>query len=280
MVIIMKDKTMFERLMALHFEKDIGIYYCGKRINTLGHTYGPEIKNHYIFVLVNKGKAVMLPHKKIRFGEHDLLIMFPDEKIHYRALEAWSISWLGLYGEAVSDFMDLLGATPQKPIIKISLYNELKAVMDNIYDASKDTSLSSKLSIIGLTYEFFAILLKNARLDRKTDLISASLKIIDYNFCSNVSIEKIAESLHVDSAYFSRKFTEKMQLSPKEYILNKRIERAKELLCTTDANIFEISNSVGYEDQFYFCRIFKKYTSLSPSEYRKFIKEKMPAYIE
>lgn len=58
-------------------------------------------------------------------------------------------------------------------------------------------------------------------------------------------------------------------MSPKKYILHKRIERAKELLCVTDAGIFEISNSVGYEDQFYFCRIFKKMTNLSPSEYRK-----------
>jgi D-methionine transport system ATP-binding protein len=47
------------------------------------------------------------------------------------------------------------------------------------------------------------------------------------------------------------------------------IERAKELLCSTDAGVFEIANSIGYEDQFYFYKIFKKYTSLSPSEYRK-----------
>ena len=152
MVITMNDKTMFERLMALHSKKDIGIYYCGKRINTLNHKYGPEVRNHYLFVLVNKGKAIMLPHKKIKFGEHDLLIMFPDETIHYEALEEWSINWLGLYGEAVSDFIDLLGITPRNPIVQISLYNEFKSVMDNIYDMSKNTSLSSKFSIIGLIY--------------------------------------------------------------------------------------------------------------------------------
>jgi len=270
----MNDKTMFEQLTELHTKSDIGMYYCGKRINTLNHVYGPEIRSHYLFVLVNKGKAVMLPDEKISFGEHDLLVMHPDEKIHYKALEEWSINWLGLYGEVVAEFMDLLNISPQKPIMHISLYNELKAVMDNIYDSSQDTSLSSKFSIIGLIYEFFSILLKNSTPDRKTDLISASLKIIDYNFCSNITIEKIAEYLHVDPAYFSRKFTEIMQLSPKKYILNKRIERAKELLLSTSASIFEISNSVGYEDQFYFYRIFKKYTNLSPSEYRKYAKQK------
>ena len=260
---------MYERLTDLHFKDDLGMYYCGKRINTPEHTYGPEVRNHYLFVLVDKGKAVMPSHGKITFDEHDLLIMFPDEKIHYEALEEWSISWLGLYGDAVLNYINLLGITAHNPIIKISLYNELKAVMDKIYDASKDSSLSSNFSVMGLIYEFFSILFKNSNLDQKNDLVNTSLKIIEYNFCSDISVEKIAESLHIDSAYFSRKFAKKMQISPKAYILNKRIERAKELLSFTDASVFEVSNSVGYEDQFYFCRIFKKYTKLSPSEYRK-----------
>ena len=265
----MNDLTIFENLTDLHIKDDIGMYYCGKRIKTPNHVYGPEIRSHYLFVLVNSGKAVMLPHKKIHFGEHDLLIMQPNEKIHYKALTDWSISWLGLYGKSVSEYMDLLKVTPQNPIIHISLYAELKAVMDKIYDASKDASLSSNLSIMGLIYEFFSILLKNAQLDKKNDLVKTALKLMDYNFCSDISVQKIASSLFVDPAYFSRKFTEKMNMSPKKYIIDKRIERAKELLSFTDASVYEISNSVGYDDQFYFCKIFRKYTNLTPSEYRK-----------
>lgn len=265
----MNDKTLFEQLTELHTTSNIGMYYCGERINTPNHIYGPEIRSHYLFVLVNKGTAVMLPNQKISFGEHDLLVMHPGEKIHYKALTDWSIYWLGLYGNAVSEYMDLLDITPQNPIMHIPLYNELNAVMKNICDLSKNTTISSKLSIIGLIYEFFSILIKCSSHNDKTELVNAALKIIDYNYCTNISIEKIAEYLSVDPAYFSRKFADKMHLSPKQYIISKRIERAKELLCSTDANIFEISNSVGYDDQFYFCRIFKKYTNLSPSEYRQ-----------
>jgi len=265
----MKDVTMLERLTELHFKNEIGMYYCGKRIETPKHTYGPEIRNHYLFVLVNKGTAIMCDDKKIQFSEHDLFVMLPNEKIHYKALEPWSISWLGLYGETVKEYLDLLGVTPQKPILHISLYNELKTVMDNIYDISKTLSLSSKLHVAGLIYEFFSVLMQNSTLNQKTDLINSALKLIDYNYCTNISVEQIAKRLSVDPAYFSRKFTEKVGMSPKKYILHKRMERAKELLSVTDAGIFEISNSIGYEDQFYFCRIFKKMTKLSPSEYRK-----------
>lgn len=264
----MNDQTMLELFTELHMQDDIGMYYCGKRINTHNHEYGPQIKSHYLFVLVNKGTAVMLPENRVRFGECDMLVMLPGERIHYKALENWSISWLGLYGSTVAKYVELFGITPQNPTMRISLYNELKAVMDKIYDLSNDQSLSSKLSIVGLIYEFFAILLKCSGESPKSEFVNASLKIIEYNYCTNISVEKIAELLRVDPAYFSRKFTEKMGLSPKKYIINKRLERAKELLRSTDASIYEVSNSVGYEDQFYFYRIFKKYTKLSPSEYR------------
>ena len=268
----MEDKTMHQRLTELHLKKDIGMYYCGKRVDTLNHTYGPEIRNHYLFVLVDKGKAQTCDGKPLTFCEHDLFVMCPNTKIHYKALTSWSITWLGLYGEAVKEYMDILGVTPQSPVLHITLYNELKAIMDRIYDVSKNMTIDSRLHISGLIYEFFSILMKTTSTTQKTDLIDSALRIIDYNFCENISIERIAERLGINSAYFSRKFTEKTGLPPKKYILKKRIERAKELLCTTDAGIFEVSNSVGYEDQFYFCRVFKHFTGFSPSEYRKSIK--------
>ena len=211
----MKDGTMLQRLTELHIKSNIGMYYCGKRINTENHIYGPEIRNHYLFVLVNKGKAEMLSHGGMRFGEHDLLVMQPHERIYYKALETWSISWLGLYGDSVKEYMDLLGVTPDKPIVRISLYNELKAVMDNIYDASKDTSLASQFAIGGMIYEFFAILFRNSTVKAKSDMIDAALRIIDYNFCENITVESLAEHFSVDGSYFSRRFTQKTGVSPK-----------------------------------------------------------------
>ncbi len=265
----MKDNTVFERLTEIHTDSDLGMYYCGKRILTKNHHYGPEIRNHYLFVLVNKGDAILYGDKNIPFGEHDLLVMCPNEKIYYKALSDWSISWVGLYGNTVSKYMDLLGVTAKNPIIHISLYNEIKSIMDNIYDSSKDMSLSTNLSIIGQLYEFFSILIENSNYNQKTDFVKTALKIIDYNFCTDISVEQIAKQLYLDPAYFSKKFAKRMGISPKKYILDKRIERAKELLTLTDATVFEVSNSIGYEDQLYFSRIFKKYTNLSPIEYRQ-----------
>ena len=141
--------------------------------------------------------------------------------------------------------------------------------MEKIYNISKDLSLSSKFSVTGLIYEFFSVLSQNTNIG--TDNISfvkTALKIIDYNYSSPITIEQISKRVSLNPSYFSRLFTEQVGISPKQYLLNKRLNRAKELLSETNASIFEIANSVGYDDQLYFSRIFKKHIGISPTEYK------------
>jgi len=57
--------------------------------------------------------------------------------------------------------------------------------------------------------------------------------------------------------------------SPHAYLIKVRLERAKELLITTSFNVSEISFAVGYENPLYFSRMFKKYTGVSPANYKK-----------
>ncbi len=265
----MSDSTMLQNFCEIDLNNDIGMYYCGKRIETENHTYGPEIRYHYLFVLVDKGTAETCDGKKIRFGSHDLFVMCPNTKIHYKALEKWSISWIGLYGKTVKQYIDFLNVTPQNPVLHVSLYAELKSIMDKICTLSKTATFSSNLQISGLIYEFFAILMQNSTAEIKPNLIKSALKIINNNFCEEITVKNIASQLFIDPAYLSRKFTKEVGVPPKKYILKKRIERAKELLAATNEGIFEISNSVGFKDQLYFSRIFKKITDTTPTEYRK-----------
>ena len=134
----MKDATMFERLSEIHFKNDIGMYYCGKRLETPNHTYGPEIRNHYLFVLVNKGTAILHHEKQIKFGERDLLVMLPNERIYYEALDPWSISWLGLYGKTIEEYTELKIVKPNGQFIKKEQLLELQnSVLNKPVEANK-----------------------------------------------------------------------------------------------------------------------------------------------
>ena len=74
--------------------------------------------------------------------------------------------------------------------------------------------------------------------------------------------------------WFIHSFKEVMKVPPMQYIVSLRIAAAKGYLENSNKNVNEISTIVGYDNSLYFSRLFKKYTRLSPSEYKKSIKTK------
>jgi len=97
-------------------------------------------------------------------------------------------------------------------------------------------------------------------------------KAIDYmdnSYLDNPKLSIIAKKVNMAPNYFHNVFKKEFGLTPFEYMLNKRIAFAKELLGFSCMNIKEIAEHTGYGDEFYFSRIFKKSTGLSPAKFRK-----------
>jgi len=84
-----------------------------------------------------------------------------------------------------------------------------------------------------------------------------------------ISIEDYAESRHMSLSWFIRNFKQIVKMTPLQFITNLRITNAKSLLESTSYNITEIAQTVGYDNPLYFSRQFKKYTGVSPKEYKR-----------
>lgn len=99
--------------------------------------------------------------------------------------------------------------------------------------------------------------------------IETALCFIDKNFRQRISLDDIAKQCFTNKFSLSHLFTRTQGVSIGKYILNKRIEETKRLLTETDMSVSEISDAVGFYDQNYCSRMFKKKTGVSPSHYRK-----------
>ena len=75
-------------------------------------------------------------------------------------------------------------------------------------------------------------------------------------------------TINVSTSWFIKIFKKQTGITPYQYLINLRIDKAKKLMCT-NMNLGEISLAVGYADQLYFCRVFHKKTGFSPSKYRE-----------
>lgn len=100
-------------------------------------------------------------------------------------------------------------------------------------------------------------------------------KAIQYfndNYNTEINIEAYAASRGMSVGWFIRCFKQYTGTTPMRYIVSLRITNAQVLLETTDYNVTEIGNIVGYDNPLYFSRIFKKQKGVSPSEYRAQLK--------
>lgn len=104
--------------------------------------------------------------------------------------------------------------------------------------------------------------------DRKYNLCNEITSYIKKNCHKTLSRVLVAEKFSISPDYLSHLFSEKKQLGFKETLIYCRLEKAKNLLKTSDLKIIEISKLSGFHDVNYFCRLFKKETQRTPTQYR------------
>ncbi|SKC66184.1 response regulator transcription factor [Maledivibacter halophilus] len=106
-------------------------------------------------------------------------------------------------------------------------------------------------------------------------IIKKVTRYIELNYDNQIKLNDLAELAHVNSSYLSRLIKQETGSTLTEIIAKTRIEKAKDLLSLGNMKTYEIAIKVGIEDPAYFSQVFKKYTGLSPSEFKKI--DKLPS---
>lgn len=99
-------------------------------------------------------------------------------------------------------------------------------------------------------------------------LVQEAIRFIELHYDRTITLDDVARHVHLNASYLSFLFKEVTGQKYIDYLTVHRIEQAKGLLLQTNHKILEIAQMVGYENPRYFTLVFKKYTRLSPVEYR------------
>lgn len=154
-----------------------------------------------------------------------------------------------------------------KSAISLRVSDYLLKPIDSDELANALAKIKKELLIVNMNDEEA---LKNSA-SRMTPAQLAEL-IRDYlieNLSKDVNFNQIANSLNYSSSYLTKIFCQYYDISPSRYLINLRISTAQKLLLhNPEMSIKQVGEQVGYQDQGYFSRIFKKYTGKSPFEYR------------
>ncbi|WP_347096181.1 AraC family transcriptional regulator [Streptococcus salivarius] len=241
--------------------------------------FGPAIRENYVLHYITEGKGYLEYRKqKIPLQKGDIFLLIPGEVTYYFAdnQTPWSYYWLGISGIKAQEYFNLSSIHDTAYLRSPHTKALGKFIGTIVKDTEKlDESKASQLHVISQLFELMHQLnALSPNLDQET--ISPSQKLyreakhlIDIGYNSqDISIQKIADELGVHRSYLSSIFKDFHKISPKEYLLEVRMKRAKELLKTTDQPIKIIAYSVGYLDPLHFSKAFRQYYDCSPSQYR------------
>lgn len=117
---------------------------------------------------------------------------------------------------------------------------------------------------------FYSILHRLSLESSVRNVIIPAIKYIESNYQNpKLSNAALAKKCNISEVYFRKIFTETYKTTPKQFIVDMRINKAKQLLSDGILNIGAVAERCGFSNQYHFCRLFKEKTGLTPTEYMK-----------
>ena len=101
-----------------------------------------------------------------------------------------------------------------------------------------------------------------------TNKIHSAIKYLETNYTKNLSLDEVAGHININASYFSNIFKKETGMYFSDYLQNIRIEKSKSLLMQPCYKVYEIAESVGFMDEKYYFKVFKKLTGITPNQYR------------
>ncbi len=259
--------------------RELNIYQYGMEDCVPAHYFGPAVRDHFLIHFILGGKGTFRNRDaQFELVEGQGFLIFPNEITYYEAdkCNPWRYAWIGFNGTKAEEYIKNTGLMSSNPIFNFSdkklIVNYFTQMLDN-----KRHTIDGEMRLTGLLYLILSELIKQSSPYELQDnslkvaehYVKKAIEYIQGNYSRNMSVVEISEYIGLDRSYFGSVFRNVVNVSPQQFLLHFRINKACELLIKSSLSIGDISRSVGYGDQLLFSKTFKKIKRVSPKEYRK-----------
>lgn len=258
---------------------DIYLSTCGIQNCMANHSYGPGKREEYIIHFICEGSGIyQVGKERHSLQKGDFFVIPPNTEVYYKADESapWDYLWVGFNGikaatylkHAGIDMTHLTGHYQNTSYILTCIQQMMLARTLTYHNELKRQA--ALLQILSALMEVHHSSLSPKEQDEYPHRIYLQ-QAIDYmntHIKENIKINEIASFIGIDRSYLSGIFKNTLNISPQEYLLQLRIDKAAGLLKNTNEKIIVIANEIGYNDPQTFTKMFKKIKGVSPSDWR------------
>ena len=247
----------------------------GYYFNT-GH--GRTLNEYQLLYIVEGSGVFQSAHVKLtELHAGDMFVLFPGEWHTYHPLKdtGWKSFWIGFKGKNMDDRVRAGFLAPEKPIYKVGFSEDIMRLYRDAYKTAVEELANSQQIMAGMVNYLIGLMYAFARNKKFTsnklhvDVINRARLRIRKSLESGITIQQIADESGISYSNFRKLFKEYTGVAPALYQQELRIQRAKELLSTTDLSVKEIAYRLNFESSDYFSSKFKLKVGISPVEFRK-----------
>jgi AraC-like DNA-binding protein len=211
---------------------------------------------------------------KRKLSAGNVLLLFPGVWHRYRPSRrtGWVEHWISYNGDYPRRLVERGFFTPQNPILATGMDDSILHPYLGLLDRVHREPVGYQQLIAANTMEILAAALAAVRSLRTAGRASAAVAqakiVLEQRIEETVDMEKLAKSLHISYAHFRRIFKQQTGLSPYQYHLQLRINRARQMLHGTTLAVKQVARQLNFENAYHFSKIFKRKAGMSPSRWR------------
>jgi len=237
-----------------------------------------RILHEYQIIYVTEGEGIFQSDtlKSSHLTAGKLILLFPGIWHTYRPKlsKGWDTYWIGFYGSFPDNLIRHLFFTRKEPILDIGFNEQLVDLFNGAIDLAKQQKTGYQQALSGITMHLLGMsyyIVKNAQFEDKdiTTKIEKACMIMREHPGGEVCLNDIATSLNMSYSWFRKTFRQYTGLSPAQYQLQIKLQKAKALLVSSAKSIKEIAYLLDFESPNYFASFFKEKTGLTPLAFRK-----------
>lgn len=231
----------------------------------------------YIFIYCVEGEGWLSYNQKKTIIKPNEYFIIPKNTRHSYGADnynPWSIYWMHFNGTCVHELFErhiindsITDSVPYDNKV-IRLFDKIFEIFDGGY-AELEMEFANILSQSFISSFIYQDINKDTNSVNSKDLVNSIKTFLNNNLDKSFKTAEIAKKFNYSPSYLFSIFKKSTGYSLLHFLNLKKIQKACEYMNYTDKSIKEISFLLGFQDQFYFSRVFKKYMGISPKEYRK-----------
>lgn len=240
------------------------------------HVFRKNGRLDYLLLYVTSGTCTVKYHgEEHTLREGDFIHYLPNERQEYhfgssQKSQGFFLHYTGNGIESILQELHFSGGVYHFPISQkiVGTFEEIVQeyqLAPPLHEQAKSALLLSLLTQLARQINYGNL---------RSSKINEVIRLMQAHYMEDYNIDTYADYCSLSPGRFSHKFKEATGISPLQYFINIKLEKAKELLAFSDLNISEVAEQVGYHNPLYFSRQFSSHTGVSPNGYRKMLQEK------